>query len=128
MSICNKGVQEAFKAIYGSSDLPPGMKGQANEMAQAWAQNPKYWQHISMSEAQDYANKGYFVVAGYINPKGHGHVVIIVPGKMSPSSKWKCAVPRTMDTGSNKRLSNTLLSNSFGKDKKSQIHYYYYKR
>lgn len=129
-SYCNYGVQQAFKNIFGSSNLPPGMKGKANEMARAWRNNPKYWQPISLSQAQDYANKGYFVVAGYINPNPNksGHVVVIMPGTAVYSSKWGCNVPMTMDTGYKKRWDYKFLSNSFGPDKKNNITYYFYKR
>lgn len=39
---------------------------------------------MSLSQAQDYANKGYFVVVGWINPiEGEsGHVMVVVPGEM----------------------------------------------
>lgn len=81
-----------------------------------------------MAEAQTYANNGYFVVAGYINPipNKSGHVVVIVPGSMQMSSTWKCAVPCTMDTGRNKRDNSTTLSQSFGPDKKGKINFYIY--
>ena len=126
---CNYGVQTAFKNIFGSSNLPPGMTGNANEMTKAWKNNPKYWQPISLSEAQDYANRGYFVVAGYINPNPNksGHVVLIVPGDEVYSSTWKCKVPLAMDTGEDHRWSARGLSYSFGEDKKNHITYYYYK-
>lgn len=125
---CNYGVQAAFKAIFGSSNLPPGMKGDANEMTRAWKGNPQYWEEIELSETIDYANKGYFVVAGYIDPAGgSGHVVVILSGKGTYSKKWGCQVPNTMDTGSGKRWTNQFLSNSYGPEKKRRVTYYYYK-
>lgn len=129
-AVCNFGVQTAFKSIYGSSNLPPGMKGRANEMAKAWADNPKYWQPISLSEAQSYANQGYFVVAGYINPVPgrSGHVVVVVPGQEKKSDSWGCNVPNVMDTGSNKRTDKQWLSQSFRSSQKNNIHFYYYKK
>lgn len=128
MAVCNFGVQLAFKNIFGSASIPPGMVGRANDMVQAWADNPRYWQSISMSEAQNYANNGYFVVAGYKNPSGHGHVVVVVPGQERYSNNWKQKVPNTMDTGKNKRYDCTKLSNGFGPDKKEEIKFYYYKK
>ncbi len=125
---CNIGVQAMFKNIFGSSNLPPGMTGLANDMVRAWANNPGYWHSISLSEAQSYANKGYFVVAGYINPTGgSGHVVVIVPGNESYSYSWKCNVPTAMDTGYKKRYSAVPISNSFGPQKKNSVFIYYYK-
>lgn len=127
-SACNVGVQLAFKNIFGSSNLPPGMVGKANEMAQAWRDNPKHWQAIPLGVAISNANHGFFVVAGYINPSGSGHVVVILPGPTKYSSKWGCEVPLTMDTGDEKRWTNRYLSDSFGPDKKNRISYYFYKR
>ena len=116
--------------IFGSSNLPPGMKGKANEMARAWRNNPKYWQPISLSQAQDYANKGYFVVAGYINPNPNksGHVVVVVPGTEVWSDSWGCNVPATMDTGWEKRGSDYHLNDSFSAGKKERVVFYFYKR
>ena len=56
---CNVGVQLAFKNIFGSSNLPPGMVGKANEMAQAWRDNPKHWQAIPLGVAISNANHGF---------------------------------------------------------------------
>ncbi len=124
---CNFGVQYAFKQIYGSSNLPPGMTGRANEMCKAFANNPKYWAQISLSEAQQYANKGYFVVVGYQAPTGSGHVAVVVPGTATSSSKYKMKVPTIMDTGANRRDEKVPLSKGFGVDKKDKIKIYYYK-
>ena len=125
---CNIGVQAMFKNIFGSSNLPPGMTGLANDMVRAWANNPGYWHSISLSEAQDYANRGYFVVAGYINPTGRsGHVVVVVPGSMQESASWNCQVPVVMDTGGGRRRTSCLLSVGFGRDKKSNVVFFYYK-
>ena len=125
---CNVGVQLAFKNIFGSSNLPPGMVGKANEMAQAWRDNPKHWQAIPLGVAISNANHGFFVVAGYINPSGSGHVVVILPGPTKYSPSWGCEVPLTMDTGDGKRWTNRYLSDSFGTDRKNRIAYYFYKR
>lgn len=120
MAVCNFGVQQAFKNIFGSSSLPPGMTGRANDMVKAWAENPEYWKPISLEEAQTYANNGYFVVAGYENPNPNksGHVVVIVPGTATSSPEWKCDVPQAMDTGANKRSSSVSINWSFGVNKK----------
>ncbi|GAY29627.1 hypothetical protein PvtlMGM2_0480, partial [Prevotella sp. MGM2] len=90
---------------------------------------PKYWQAITMAEAQDYANQGYFVVAGYFNPTGgSGHVVVIVPGEEKESDSWKCDIPQIMDTGEKKRYKKVPLSKGFGLSKKNNIKFYYYKK
>lgn len=128
MAVCNLGVQALFKQIFGSSNLPPGMSGLANDMVTAWSGNPAYWQSISLSEAQSYANQGYFVVAGYYNANGSGHVVVIVPGEEVSSASWGCKVPHTMDTGRNKRSSQMPLSQSFSSRLKQYVYFYYYRK
>lgn len=130
MAVCNFGVQYAFKEIFGSSSLPPGMSGRANDMVRAWADNRSYWHPISLEETQEYANNGYFVVAGYENPNPNksGHVVVIMPGTTVPSNSWKCNVPHTMDTGSGRRGSNIPLSSGFGKNIKDSVKFYYYEQ
>lgn len=124
-SQCSKGVRLAFKNLYGT--LPPGMNCLANEMVSYWAKNPSLWKEITLSEAQGYANNGYFVVAGYQNPGGHGHVVVIVPGKETYSTNWGGKVPCTMDTGYKKRNASQSFSYSFGANKKGKVKFYYYK-
>ena len=111
MAVCNFGVQKMFEALFPNETRPPGMSGRANEMAEAWADNPNCWQAISLSDAQQYANDGYFVVAGYINPnpRRSGHVVVVVPGEAQYSDSWKNDVPMAMDTGYNKRKPNIPL-------------------
>lgn len=130
MAVCNFGVQTAFKAVFGNTNLPPGMTGRANDMVKAWENNPKYWQAITMAEAQDYANQGYFVVAGYINPipGRSGHVVVIVPGEEKYSDSWGSNVPNTMDTGRNRREKKQWLSQSFRVSQKNDVYFYYYKK
>ena len=122
---CNFGVQEMFKELYGF--LPQGMNARANEMVKYWRAHPEHWQPIQLSEAQDLANQGYFVVAGYVAPAGSGHVVVVVPGGGTISKSWGGLVPNTMDTGAGMRRNKTTLNFSFGKDKKGKIEFYYYK-
>lgn len=114
-----------FKELYGF--LPQGMNARANEMVKYWRAHPEHWQPIQLSEAQDLANQGYFVVAGYVAPAGSGHVVVVVPGGGTISKSWGGLVPNTMDTGAGMRRNKTTLNFSFGKDKKGKIEFYYYK-
>ena len=83
-----------------------------------------------MAEAQNYANQGYFVVAGYINPipGRSGHVVVIVPGEEKYSDSWGSNVPNTMDTGRNRREKKQWLSQSFRVSQKNDVYFYYYKK
>lgn len=124
-AVCNFGVNTMFKSLFGKNDLD-GKK--ANDMVRYWQNNPSHWEQISISQAQQLANEGYFVVAGWINPSGRsGHVVVIVPGKESYSSKWGCNVPQTMDTGADKRAASQPLSKGFGADKKDNVKFFKYK-
>lgn len=127
-AVCNIGVQTAFKSLFPGQS-PPGMTGRANDMTKAWAQHPEKWKRISLEEAQKYANAGLFVVAGWINPTGRsGHVVVILPGEAKPSKRFNKDMPRTMDTGENKRkYQNHYLDNSFGPSKLPHVVFYYYK-
>lgn len=116
---CNIGVREAFKEIYKSNELNAK---RANDMVKYWRNSPN-WIKISMKQAQNYANYGYFVVAGWYNsiPGASGHVAIVVPGKEENG------YPVTMDTGSGKRTEKQRLSLGFGKNKLPNVEFYYYK-
>ena len=89
------------------------------------------WQEIQFHEFYDYVCKGYFTVAGWINPKGSTeseHVAFFVPGVPEYSTNWGNNVVCKMDTGYKMRTSKQKLSLSFGKDKKDSIHYFIYKK
>ena len=121
---CNVGVSTAFNNLFKSNDLS-GMC--ANDVVKYWRNHSGNWEKISLSQAQDLANQGYFVVAGWINSNGSGHVVVIVPGEATQSSSWHTKVPCSMDTGANMRSSSQPLSKSFSYKKKDNIEYYKYK-
>lgn len=125
-AVCNFGVNTMFKSLFGSNELD-GKK--ANDMVRYWQNNPSHWEQISMSQAQQLANEGYFVVAGWINPNSgeSGHVVVVVPGEESYSSKWGCDVPQTMDTGRKNRAASQPISEGFGPDKKDNVKFFKYK-
>lgn len=125
-AVCNIGVNAMFEYLFGSNALN-GMR--ANEIVRYWMSHPSQWQRISMSEAQALANKGYFVVAGWINPTGRsGHVVVVVPGTAVYRSNWGGYIPNVMDTGEEKRTVKQLLSNSFNSAKRNDIVFFKYKK
>lgn len=128
LAVCNFGVQTAFKALFPNQS-PPGMSGRANEMVKAWGANPHKWEKITIDQAQAYANAGLFVVAGWVNPNPNesGHVVVIVPGQAKIHKSSNQPMPRTMDTGGNKRGTHYYLYDSFGKSKLPHVVFYYYK-
>lgn len=81
-----------------------------------------------MSEAQGYANQGYFTVAGWIDTTGaSGHVVVIVPGEESYSSLWGGMVPCTMDTGGGMKNAKQKFSQSFRSTLKGSVKLFIYK-
>lgn len=128
LSICNKGVIEMFNRIYKT--VPKGMNVVANDMVAYWKKTPDHWIPISVHDAQDYANKGYFVVGGWINPNPmeHGHVVVAVPGKGIVSAKWGGKIPFVLEMGRGIREPKYGLNYSFGSDKISNVVFFYYKQ
>lgn len=125
IAACNIGVNNAFTNLYKSTELK-GKK--ANQLVEYWKSSVN-WQQISISQAQQLANKGYFIVAGWKNPTGRsGHVVVIVPGKETYSPSWRQNVPRIMDTGPNRRSSDLPLSAGFANDKKNEVLFFKYKK
>ena len=124
MACCNISVRTIFKGLYNSNELD---NMRANDMVEHWRRTPAHWEPIEMDKAQELANSGYFVVAGYFATKGSGHVVVIMPGEMSYSGTWKCLVPNTMDTGKEMRTEFQSFSYSFGSNKKGHVEFYYYK-
>ena len=132
LACCNYGVQCAFKYLFNNStELDNKM---ANDMVRYWL-NSSNWLEIQLSEAQGYANNGYFTVAGWINPalkpdgsERSGHVVMIVPGNSFYSYNWGCDVPYAMDTGEEKREKSQPLSESFGPEKKNSVRYFVYQK
>lgn len=71
----------------------------ANEMVGHMHMNPGEWLSVSESVAQNHANDGVLVVAGWSNPNGHGHVNLIVPGMLEPSQSFGKALPKCANVG-----------------------------
>lgn len=117
-----------FKRIYKT--VPKGMNVVANDMVVYWKKTPNHWIPISVHDAQDYANKGYFVVGGWINPnpKEHGHVVVAVPGKGIVSARWGGKIPYVLEMGRGIREPKYGLNYSFGSDKIADVVFFYYKQ
>ena len=121
---CNQGVREAFSLAY-KTDLP---NVNANSLIQYWKDTPISWQQCNMAQAITWANQGYFVVAGWINTEGSGHVVLLVSG--TGMGNWNGEyqkVPLVMDTGYEKRFTNKVITQSFGKSKHSNVVFYRYR-
>lgn len=123
---CNEGVRNAFYNLYKTKIL---YNMRANDMVKYWKNNPAQWESIRMAEAQRLANQGYFVVAGWINAKGSGHVCLIVPGK-EVKKNWNgisTYIPVTMDTGYGMRSKSQPINKSFGKNKHNEVVFFKYK-
>lgn len=127
-AICNLSVQETFRNLFG--ELPSYMNNLANEMISEWRKRPQNWIPIKLSEAQELANKGYFVVVGWKNPNAgsSGHVAVVVPGTEIRSSSWGGTVPVILEMGKGRRYPKKGLNYGFHHDKKPQIEIFYYKK
>lgn len=125
-AICNLSVHRMFENLVGP--LPSGMRVKANKMTKYWIQHPEQWQPISLSQAQDYANKGYFVVVGWINPiEGEsGHVMVVVPGEMEYSGAWGKKVPVVLEMGKGRRYAKTKMSWGVDAKKEKELKVFYY--
>lgn len=90
---CNLGVQYVL-ARFGY-EKAKGMV--ANQMVDLF-QRSADWGVVGMEAAQALANEGRVVVSG---AKGdpHGHVVVVRPGIMEFSGKWKCLAPKVSNIG-----------------------------
>jgi cell wall-associated NlpC family hydrolase len=67
-----------------AADLGIPLHGFANQLVDYWSRSPS-WVTLGndAARASELAAQGYFVVAGKKEKEGHGHVVIIVPGRSS---------------------------------------------
>lgn len=72
-----------------------------------------------LNQAKTYADQNLLVVAVYVNPAGHGHIALIGPGPMQPSTLWGLSTPVSASFFLNKPLKDYLgkpLACAFGKD------------
>lgn len=96
-TFCNLGVASVAHAM-GCSDL--GSKT-ADEML-AFIEASDSWSPVPFDRAQELANQGTLLVAGLTADQlrqGHGHVVVIRPGKPCYSGKWTSPTPRCLNIG-----------------------------
>jgi RHS repeat-associated protein len=123
---CNVGVNTAFTKLTGSDELSGK---NANAMTQYMMNSPNFTP-INMSEAQEAANNGQIVIAGWVNPTGSsGHIVMVVPGQCEKGN-WNgekgVPIPVVMDTGVNKRTKSKGINYSWGKDKHADVIFFLY--
>lgn len=71
----------------------------ANQMVEDMQREPHRWQELDPDEAQAEANRGALVIAGASNPKGSGHVALIIPGALVWSKSFKDDAPNCANVG-----------------------------
>ncbi len=125
---CNQGVRFAFNNTFSDLHLPNIC---ANDLVRYWLQNTSNWSQITMQEAIQYASKGYFVVAGWINNgSGSGHVAVVVPAE-TIKGRWngeETDLPLMMDTGYKRRSESIGINYCFGKDKHQDVIFFKFTR
>lgn len=93
---CNRFVNMVAKKMGYDGFQPKGRKYPmlANEMV-GFMESERCWKTSSGQSAQYYANQGYFVIAGWINPDStkSGHVAVVRPGMLGTSFKWGFRIP-----------------------------------
>ncbi|MBQ0074988.1 MAG: hypothetical protein KBT34_12455 [Prevotella sp.] len=123
-TVCNLGLQEMSKKLYGK--ILDELKGNANTIYNNLEKSSK-WHKIDYTKANEYANKGYFVVAAWNSGNSSsGHVDTILPGHTG--STWSDIyvmdtgyAPWTTSTGQsgNSRSEEQNIKNSFGSNKRT---------
>ena len=71
----------------------------ADKMVDIMQSSDEWMKEVSGNMAQFHANQGALVVAGWINPDGHGHVCIVRPGIEVFSGHWNKNAPRVANVG-----------------------------
>ena len=101
---CSFITSRAIKAVYGISDFE--ITGQSNWFMSAsgiinfvsesadWTDLGNANNQEALSKAQEAANAGKATLA-ILMEKPQGHVVVILPGKLTPSGKWGVSVPNS---------------------------------
>lgn len=115
---CNIGVQFLFKKIFGYLDS--SLDHRANGIADAVKQSPNWLAVNCVDDAIAEADKGYFVIAVWKNPKGgSGHIIAFLPN----------ANGRVMDTGPDGvgKTTEHGWTGSFSSPKRPSVKFYKYK-
>ena len=101
-SPCNYFVGNALSRVYGVNDFKR-REGflTANEIYEYVIMHGTTWKDIGFAssqevakEAQSLANKGYPIIALRVG-NVHGHVALIIPGKLIKSSSWNMDLPNS---------------------------------
>lgn len=95
-TFCNVAVSAVATAM-GCGQLA----GKTADQMIAFLTTSPDWSEIPFEKAQDMANQGSLLIAGLDSKalkQGHGHVVVIRPGKPTYSGKWG-PTPRCLNVG-----------------------------
>lgn len=139
---CNMFVGRVMARIYGLTNFVSDDHSflKANEIAALiptwndWVDLGTADNQSTLAAAADAAKLGYIVLAVWANPiqGGHGHVVLIGPGPLTPSSTWgglrtPVAASFKLDDVENAFLGQPLAC-AFGSAKKSTTHLWKYRK
>ena len=102
---CNYFVSVALQRLYSISDFTPAANGgkwlNANQIAEYVRAHPDVWSDLgsgdsqqTLSDAEAGAELNQPTIA-IMKGNPHGHVAIILPGKLQPSTTWGLNVPNS---------------------------------
>jgi len=136
-SPCNVFLAKALQLLFGIADFEfPGLPGQflaANEIAHYVAAHPEQWtllgpasSQLALERAQTYANLNAPVIAVYPSAP-HGHVAVVLPGRLEYSGQWNLHSPNSASVFLNrpdKSYVGLTLSNAFQASYLSRVKIY----
>jgi hypothetical protein len=136
-SPCNEFVAKALKVLFNITDfdLPAGPERHlsANQMAHYMATHLEQWtllgpasNQVTLERAQLYANLNTPVIAAYAAAP-HGHVAIVLPGRLQYSGRWNLQVPNSASLFLNRLYKSYIglsLSNAFQAAHLSKVNLY----
>lgn len=99
---CSNYVGQSLQKVYNVNDFYSAKEKRylrSSEISSLVRGNDKWtllgrsFEQGALEEAQKQANAKKAVIAVYMNESGLGHVVLIVPGELTPSGSWGLSVP-----------------------------------
>ena len=100
--VCSDFVGESLRRVYNINDFYSSAEKRylrSSEISELirkddnWTLLGRSFEQSALEEAQKNANAKKAVVAVYMTESGLGHVVLIVPGSLTPSGSWGLKVP-----------------------------------
>lgn len=98
---CSQITSKAVKAVYGIDDFDDGGAMMPMSKIDEYVAGSSEWTMLgtadnqeALNKAQDAANAGKATLA-ILKEEPQGHVVIILPGKLTPSGKWGLSAPNS---------------------------------